>query len=418
MKHLILSAFSCLALAAVAAPAVTDVTFAEAANRDVTVTYSLADEPAVVTFDVTVDGVPLGGEHLRDLSGDVGRIVQPGAGRSLVWRPSRAGARALKGGAVQVAVRAWPTNDPPDYMSVNLLDGVAPGDRVRYYPTAASVPGGVLDPEYRTSHLLLRKIPAAGVAWTMGSTAAETRWDDTDVNREVPHAMRFPRNYYMGVFEVTRTQWFLVRGGADPLLNGTALQPMTAISFLDIRECGAGKNAPNDAYVYPNPPCPDSFIGQLRARTGVDLDLPSESWWEFAARATWGDATWPDGTDMNGTDVDANLGRLAAYKETAGTAPKPCGSFAPNDFGLYDTAGNVFEWCLDWGYTARHTRDDLADGGVQATLYSAGNPVHLLRGGAYDSPARVCRPARRAWALRETRGAGYGLRVACPADAK
>ena len=404
---------------AAGAVSVADVAFTEEANRDVTVSYTL-NEPAVVTFDVTTNGASIGGRHLWNVSGDVNRLILPEAADtpkdcSFTWCPTHeAAARLFRGTELKIVVSAWPTNDPPDYMVVSILTNVAP--RVRYYATAESVPGGVLDPLYRTSSILMRKIPAKDVTWTMGSGSGELKADSTDPNREVTHTMRFPRNYYMGVFEVTRLQWYWLRSGNYSAVGTHALLPMDQISFLDARENPS--NQPNDNYVYPKPPNPDTFMGLLRTRTGVDFDLPSESWWEYAARGTWGDATWGDGSAMSGAATDDNLARMANFKQNSGGKLALCGSFAPNDFGLYDMSGNVFEWCLDWGYTARHTRNDLADGSVQTTLYDTSNPVHLLRGGGYDTEARYCRPARRAWAKRDVRAAAYGLRLACPADAK
>lgn len=153
-------------VATAGATSVVDVAFTEAANRDVTVTYTL-NEPAVVTFDVTTNGASIGGRHLWSAAGDVNRLVLPDAADvpkscSFTWCPTHeAAARLFRDAELKIVVSAWPTNDPPDYMAVTLLTNVA--QRVRYYATAEAVPGGVLDPLYRTTTMLMRKIPAANV---------------------------------------------------------------------------------------------------------------------------------------------------------------------------------------------------------------------------------------------------------------
>ena len=81
-----------------------------------------------------------------------------------------------------------------------------------YLASAEFVPGGVTNALYKTTKLLLRKIPAKGVEWTMGSTKSETQreldgFSAAEIGREATHQVVLPNDYYIGVYEVTQAQW-------------------------------------------------------------------------------------------------------------------------------------------------------------------------------------------------------------------
>lgn len=365
-------------------PSVSGVTMTQANDRKVTIEYTLADGPAVITLDVQTNATPnaaaddpgwtsIGGEAIWNAAGDVWKKVEGDTTHTITWRPDQSWpGHKITGNGARAVVTAWATNNTPDYMVVHLdVSGAT-----TFYPAADFLPkasfkqeGAAVtnNPAYKTTKFLMRKIEAAGIEWTMGSTAAETQRNST---REATHLVKLEDNYYIGVFPVTQAQWDLIQPSrlAPSYFNNAAdraMRPVERVCYNEIRNA-ANSTTADTAYDWPADPNPDSFLGKLRTNTGIDFDLPSKAQWEFAARAGNGDTKWGDGSGILNTDTDANLNKLGRYQRNGGQILKgssysnpaqSCGatngtaivgSYAPNSWGLYDTAGNVYEWCLDW----------------------------------------------------------------------
>ena len=419
-----------------AVPEISGVTMAQDVARLVTITYTLADAPAVVTVDVQTNNAnggwsSIGGEAVWNATGDVWKKVETGS-HTITWRPDLSWPdHKIANGGARAVVTAWALDNTPDYMAVDI-SAAAQQNTQRYYPAADFVPGGVTNDEYKTSTLLMRKIMAKDVEWTMGSTGAETQ---RTAAREATHRVTLTNNYYIGVYEMTQSQWYEIAGYNNS--NFTAersMRPVEKVCYNEIRLYGNSNAAATADQIaassWPNEPSSDSFLGKLKARTGIYFDLPSEAQWEFAARAGHGSGYWGDGTAVKNADTDANLGELGRYKNNGGGTATTAtlepsaggtaivGSYAPNAWGLYDMHGNVWEWCLDWyadDITAHGGKVNIDPATPANTLSGASGAYRVNRGGSWNYAAGNCRPAFRDYGSPTTRIDYRGFRVLCSA---
>ena len=405
MRHLqILGSVALVgAMAQAAVPRVSDVTVQQdPVTRTVTVGYTLADAPGVVTFDVLTNGVPVDPAVIQRYAGDVSRVIEPGTGKSFRWQPEPYWrGQSLAAGALSVRLRAWATNSPPDYMVLNLSNCALPPC---FYTCAEALPdGGLSNDVYRTERLVLRRIHAAGQSFTMGSHENEL---EREAFKEAPHRVSFTNDYYLGVFEVTQGQWKRVMGKrwACVFSNATdwAVRPVDNVPITNVRKGN-----------WPDLPTPKvdtgCFIGQLLSVSGMGgFELPTEAQWEFACRA---------GTDtMLNTGYDFELRNVAPQMTGVGRdryhggylndgATKPngdipaaeggtarVGSLKPNAWGLYDMHGNVYEWCRDWYTQDLSVLSYVEPSGPRQPSTDA---YRAARSGSYNQSAVNCRSAMR-----------------------
>ncbi len=406
-------------------------------SRRVTVRYDL-DEAAVVTMDVLTNGVSIGGANIQAVTGDCFKKVAAGNNHVVEWNPWLSWPDQKFGaGVVSVRMTAWALDNTPDYMVVDISAAAQPNTQA-YYPSADFLPGGLLSNQnYRTTKLVMRKIMAKDVEWTMGSTPLETQRNGS---REATHQVTLTNNYYIGVFEVTQAQWDLIQPSrlAPSYYNNAAdraRRPVEKVCYNEIRNA-ANSTVADTSHNWPHDPNSNSFLGKLRTKSGIDFDLPSEAQWEFAARAGNGDTKWGDGSGILNSDNDANLDKLGRYERNGGkilngsSYVKPeqscgaengtaiVGSYTPNDWGLYDMHGNVWEWCLDW-HMANITG---FDGRVNINPSDPANPIsgtsdgyRIIRGGDWSSKADQSRPACRSRSTPDARGDHIGFRLVCTA---
>jgi len=435
MKHMTMfaatAAFAAFAVHAdTVTPSVSDVSLSQdSATRAVTINYTLADAPAIITLDITTNGVSIGQQNVWAIDGDANKVIQPGS-RSMVWHPDKSWPNqkfvASDGIEVGAVVTAWSENDPPMYLAADLVSG-----DVKYYTCAEAVPGGVQDILYKTTTLLMRRIYAGGKAFMMGSPKDEPGYFAG--GREDQHEVSFSHDYYIGVYEVTQQQWAQIMSAWPSYHKNDACKaarPVENITYEQIRD-----NATSAA------PANTSFLGKLRAKfsDALAFDLPGAAQWEYACRAGNGDYKWGDGTpissSLNGAgnnkdyeDVafneiarNAYNNKMGTYSAGAGTldttsenVDTTCGTalvgtYRPNSWGLYDMHGNVWEICLD------QFSGNNANPYVETPTPATASNQHPLKGGSFQrGPFRHRAAYQLGWNL--TAMQDRGIRVALTLD--
>ena len=279
------------------------------------------------------------------------------------------------------------------YMIVDLLTGF-----VRF----SDVPPDVSNDICRTRELWLRHIPAG--TFDMGSPhdELERREDETS------HKVILTKDFYIGIFEYTQRQWETVMG-SNPAKHQGEARPVESVSYQMIRGTDEGAGWPERGHVVDSM----SFLGKLRAKCGLRIDLPTEAQWEYACRAKTSTA-FGSGRDLfpdNGYAGLYDLGRFEFYRQRDNRGGyqehTKVGCYQPNDWGLYDMHGNVWEWCLDWKGMYPNTTVTDPKGAMMGEY-------RVIRGGAWNNKVNECRSAFRGGNEPKSNYYGIGFRVVCP----
>ena len=291
-----------------------------------------------------------------------------------------------------------------DYLVIDLSAGpTASSYQVSYLK---AVPTGGWTDEYKTTKMLFRRIPVG--TFMMGSPEHELGRDGL----ETQHKVTLSKPFFIGVFEITQTQWERIMGTWPSFFDNASCRdarPVEGVSYNDIRGSNLGAQWPSN-----NSVDSVSFMGRLRARTGKAFDLPTESQWEYAGRAGTPTAL-NSGNNLTDKDNCLNMAEVGRYYYNGGTDSRfnqhgdtsvgtaKVGSYPPNTWGLYDIHGNVWEWCLDlYGTYPGTVNDPLGSSLESFRARTSGSLYRMLRGGS--------------WAYRAYRGRG-GFRFFLNPDA-
>ncbi|MGM9712617.1 MAG: formylglycine-generating enzyme family protein [Prevotella sp.] len=226
-------------------------------------------------------------------------------------------------------------------------------------------------PRVSLDDIMRNMVYVEGGTFTMGATS-EQQSPDSD---EKPTHRVSLSSYYIGKYEVTQALWKAVMGNNPSNWKGDNL-PVEQVSWDDCQ----------------------AFLRKLNAMTGKNFRLPTEAEWEFAARG----GNRSRGYQYSGSNI---LGDVAWYDDNSGNKTHPVGTKAPNELGIYDMSGNVWEWCLDWKGSYSSSAQTNPTG-----PNSGSNRVY--RGGSWFNYARICRVAIRDDGTPGIRDVSLGLRLA------
>jgi formylglycine-generating enzyme required for sulfatase activity len=148
----------------------------------------------------------------------------------------------------------------------------------------------------------------------------------------------------------------------------------------------------------------EAYCGYLSRQMNAAVRLPTEAEWEYAATRIPGDYPWGSGKPSRGI---ANFALGIGDDEAVSLGPVKVKSYAPSHFGLYDLAGNVWEWCSDW-YGPYNSRDSIV---INPTGPAEG-VYKVVRGGSWADSANVLRSANRGRLAPSVAMSTTGFRVA------
>jgi formylglycine-generating enzyme required for sulfatase activity len=215
-----------------------------------------------------------------------------------------------------------------------------------------------------------------GGTFLMGSDHALADEDEAPV-----HQVTLTKGYWIGRYEVTQEQWYAVmyKDGAD----------------VESPNRFTGDNLPIENVRYAEA---EEYIAKLNAATGKQYALPTEAQWEFAARG----GNKSGGYTYSGSST---ISIVAWYKVNSNDTTHEVGTAYPNELGLYDMSGNVWEWTADW--FALYTADAVTDPAGPET-----GTDRIYRGGSWSNPDRYCWPSNRGTISSDDLMGNLGLRLA------
>jgi serine/threonine protein kinase len=178
-----------------------------------------------------------------------------------------------------------------------------------------------------------------------GASPGDSEADDDE---RPAHEVAITKSFYLGVYEVTQSEWKKLMRNNPSHFRGARL-PVENVSWNDTQE----------------------FLGKSKA-----LRLPTEGEWEYACRAGTTGSRYGD------------LDQVAWYDGNSGNTTHAVGGKQANGFGLHDTHGNVLEWCSDW-------YGDYPSGSQVDPLGPSSGYGRVCRGGSWHLYDRNCRASTR-----------------------
>jgi formylglycine-generating enzyme required for sulfatase activity len=220
------------------------------------------------------------------------------------------------------------------------------------------------------------KEPTAGIefVWVpqgrfmMGSDSSEA------ADNEYPVHEVCLDSFWIGKFQLTQGQYEEIMG-TNHSNSKSGDYPVERVSWNDAKE----------------------FIEKFNQKTRKIFFLPTEAQWEYAARSGGKDQKYAGGNDID---------KVAWYGKNSDGKTHAAGMKAPNDLGIYDMSGNVWEWCED-AYDSnaykKHKRNN--------PMITTGGSYRVVRGGSWFNPPRFLRTVNRDWNSAGRRSDNLGFRL-------
>ncbi len=194
---------------------------------------------------------------------------------------------------------------------------------------------------------------------------------------EKPRRTITVNTFYMNKFAVTQREWKTIMG-TEPSNKSCPDCPVVNVSWYDAQ----------------------MFINKLNQLTEKNYRLPTEAEWEYAAKG----GNKSHGYKYAGSN---NAMEVAWYDTLISHESHPVGKKLPNELGLYDMSGNVWQWCSDW-FDEKY----YSTGPSNNPKGAASGASRSLRGGSWWGPLKDCRVANRDLYPPDSKDDDVGFRIA------
>ena len=245
------------------------------------------------------------------------------------------------------------------------------GGTVKRVATKASYSNGTLT----VNGIKYNMVWVDGGTFRMGATSEQgsDAYLDAYLDEKPVHSVTLS-GYYIGKTEVTQALWKAVMGSNPSRFKGDN-RPVEGVSWDECQE----------------------FIRKLNSLTGRHFRLPTEAEWEFACRG---------GNNSRGYKYSGSnyIDNVAWYDGNSGNKTHPVATKLPNELGIYDMSGNVWERCSDW-------KGDYSSGAQTNPKGPYDGSERVDRGGGWFGDAGGCRSSCRDYGDPDWRDSGLGLRL-------